>query len=231
MTSKICSGVIDNIKICTLILIFSKDSSPSLHTKQSSLPSLFLETSFGPNDIGDVTSHGFNSFTLGRIRKKKKSNFVVEDPYVAHTRSQSSTVESDTMDAELVSQVHQKIFHSSSSSSSIIGNLLSSSFNSSGFNRAPPGNSPYSTWTLPRTNRAPKKNLSFRSTKTNTIESIVSAVEDSGDILDFQSSLDNITGIASVITFHSSAPFHPSFWMTLLFLQGNRKRFQLLIKP
>ena len=179
-----------------LRIFSSQDSYPSLHVKQSSLPSVLLETSFGPDDICDITSHGFSSFTLGRGRKKKKSSYIA--PYVAHSRSNSSTVETDTMDAEVASKAHQKILNSSSSSNSIIGNLLSSSLNSSSFNRAPAGSgsNPYSTWTLPRTNRVHQRTLSLRSSKTNTLESIVSAVDASESASDLQrSEFDAVTGI------------------------------------
>ena len=142
--------------------------------------------------MSDVISHGFDSFTLGRIRKKKKNKEPT--PYVAHSRSQSSTMEADTIDVDVVNQVHQKIFSSSSSSSSLIGNLLNSSLSTSGF-RAPPGNSSYSTWTIPRTNRIPKRTLSSRSIKESAEESFTLDVEEVEQILDFQrSSFDNITG-------------------------------------
>ena len=172
------------------LLIFSKDSFPSSLVKQSSLPSLLLETSFGPNDMDDVISQGFDSFTLGRIRKRDNNKLSAD---VAHNRSHSSTAETDGIDAEAVSRVHQKIFSSSSSSSSLIGSLLSSS-NSHGCSRAPPGDS-YATWTIPRTKRIPKRTLSIGNATASTAESLASALEEEEELEESQrSAFDEITG-------------------------------------
>ena len=98
----------------------------------------------------------------------------------------------------MVSEVQQKILNSSSSSSSILGNLL----NSSDISSTKPSSDPYSTWTLPRTNRVLKRTLSLKSNKSGTVESIASTLNNLDSSNDLQrSELDKITGWRNI--FHS----------------------------
>ncbi|XP_076799740.1 partitioning defective 3 homolog isoform X3 [Clavelina lepadiformis] len=145
--------------------VAKSDVPRHLHVKQASLPSLLLVTSFGPDDMSDVTSRSFQTAsTIDRPQMAKNTNSSVARRVSNHKKSRSMTGDADTIDIEVINRVREKILNSSASS--FLSNLIRSSTPT-----IPPkpnssqGNESYSTWTIPRTHRIPKRSLSMRSTE------------------------------------------------------------------
>ncbi|XP_078490634.1 partitioning defective 3 homolog isoform X9 [Ciona intestinalis] len=142
----------------------SQDMVKPMHRKQASLPALFIETSFGPDDAPPVSS------TLERKDKRGRPSSrgaVARRISHHHIRSKSVTAESDHVDVEVVKKVREKILNSSSSS--FLSNLIQqspASPTSPDPSRSSTPN-PYATWTIPRTHRIAKRSLSLRSSRNN----------------------------------------------------------------
>lgn len=136
------------------------------------MPSLLMETSFGVDDMAEVTT-SFQSTTLERPSAAPRRGRSAMPGAVARRitnqqqskRSRSASSDADRLDVEVVSKVREKILNSSSS------NFLSNLIRSATESPAPaPRHDHNATWTIPRTHRVvAKTSLSFRKSSSSEL--------------------------------------------------------------
>nr|CAB3264654.1 partitioning defective 3 homolog B-like [Phallusia mammillata] len=157
------------------------DAPAHVHVKQASMPSLLMETSFGPEDISEVNT-SFQCTTLDRSTRRGRSTatgaVARRISSQNHKRSRSVSNDADKLDVEVVSKVREKILNSSTSS--FLSNLIRSSVASPTPSTQPTAPGVYATWTIPRTHRVPKRSLSLKNIK-GDVDSLIANTSVSED--------------------------------------------------